>query len=318
MDTLLNNAVQSIQIGVEDYQSSDSRRILSAVRNITSGVLLLFKERLKELSPLNSDEVLLKQYIKPIIGAGGSVEFVGKGNKTVDTYQIEERFKTLGIEVDWKRFRKIIEARNNIEHYCTSESEDRLKELLSDCFLIIRNFVAENLKYEPIELLGEDTWSVLLKITEVYKKELEECRKEFSLITWDSETLYSISENIRCNNCYSQLVKPTNPDKEPPILEFHCSSCGEYFLFEDIVSELVSEYYEADHYIAMTDGGEPPTSNCHECGEDTYVIQEDQCVRCGTTRAYKTCPLCGEYLSTDEQEFNGLCGYHYHTAMKDD
>ena len=318
MDTLLNNAVQSIQLGVEDYQSSDNRRVLSAVRNITAGVLLLFKEKLKELSPSDSDEVLIKQYIKPIVNSDGSVAFVGNGNKTVDVFQIEERFKSLGVEVDWKRFKKIIKVRNDIEHYCSSESDTRLKELLSDCFLIIRDFVTDHLCYEPIELLEESTWSALLEVTEVYRKELEDCRKKFTLIKWNSETLDAVSEAIRCTHCHSQLVKPTNPEKEPQILKFHCSSCGEYFLFEEIVSELVSEYYEADNYISVKDGGDSVTTDCHECGEDTYVIAEDQCVKCGASRRYQSCSLCGEYLSTDEQDLNGLCGYHYHLAMKDD
>lgn len=63
MDTLLNNAISSIQIGIEDYESEDERRVLSAVRNLTAGILLLFKEKLSELSPGDSNEVLLKQQI---------------------------------------------------------------------------------------------------------------------------------------------------------------------------------------------------------------------------------------------------------------
>jgi hypothetical protein len=47
MDTILENAVQSIQIGVEDYESDDPRRMLSAIRNVTAGILLLFKEKIK-------------------------------------------------------------------------------------------------------------------------------------------------------------------------------------------------------------------------------------------------------------------------------
>jgi hypothetical protein len=35
VDSLLTNAVQSIQIGIEDFGSTDSRRILSTVRNLS-------------------------------------------------------------------------------------------------------------------------------------------------------------------------------------------------------------------------------------------------------------------------------------------
>jgi len=49
--TILDNAVQSIQIGIEDYRSSDPRRLLSAIRNVQAGILLLCKEQLRRLSP---------------------------------------------------------------------------------------------------------------------------------------------------------------------------------------------------------------------------------------------------------------------------
>ena len=76
MDTLIDNAVQSIQIGVEDFTSDDPRRVLSAVRNVSAGVLLLFKEKLRELSEEGTDEVLLKQKIKPV-PVDGKIIFVG-------------------------------------------------------------------------------------------------------------------------------------------------------------------------------------------------------------------------------------------------
>ena len=60
INALLNNAITSIQIGVKDYLESekDPRRVISAVRNIYAGVLLLFKEKLYRLSPQGSNEVL--------------------------------------------------------------------------------------------------------------------------------------------------------------------------------------------------------------------------------------------------------------------
>jgi hypothetical protein len=48
---LLANAIESIQVGVEDYQAATRPRLLSAVRNIHAGVVLLFKEALRRRSP---------------------------------------------------------------------------------------------------------------------------------------------------------------------------------------------------------------------------------------------------------------------------
>jgi len=319
MDTILSNAVQSIQIGVEDYLSKDPRRVLSSVRNITAGVLLLFKEKLRELSPVGSNEVLIKQNITPKADSRGNVELRGSGKKTVDVQQIRERFTALTISVDWKRFEDIVHIRNDIEHYCTTETASRLKELLADSFLIMRDFITSQLGYEPVDLLGEETWNVLLNQANVYNKELAECKVEQDKIAWNSSALQEISEYLRCPHCQSELLKPTNPTEDHiPSIEFHCASCGKESLFEDLAESAANSCYEWEMYIAMTDGGEPPLTQCHECGTETYVVEEDLCARCGTSKEFHECFLCGATLDTSEQDFGGLCGYHYWQAQKDD
>ena len=62
---LLENAVQSIQVGVEDYGVASSPRLLSAARNIHAGNLLLFKEALHRLSPADSNDALIMSNIVP-------------------------------------------------------------------------------------------------------------------------------------------------------------------------------------------------------------------------------------------------------------
>ena len=98
---LLTNAVHSIEVGVEDFRSTDPRRLASAVRNVQAGILLLCKEKLRQLSPPTSDEVLIKQRIVSEIDAAGQLVFKGQGDKTVDEHQIIERFTQLGIHLDW-------------------------------------------------------------------------------------------------------------------------------------------------------------------------------------------------------------------------
>lgn len=44
MKELLENAVLSIKLGVEGYQTGDDRRVLSAIRNLYADVLLLCKQ----------------------------------------------------------------------------------------------------------------------------------------------------------------------------------------------------------------------------------------------------------------------------------
>lgn len=319
MNTILANAVQSIQIGVEDYQSSDPRRVLSAIRNITAGILLLFKERLRELSPPDSNEVLIKQRVLPEVDVNGQVVYKGKGKKTVDVQQIEERFSSLSIETNWKLFKSIVEIRNDIEHYCTTESADRLKELIADSFIIIRNFVSSQLGYEPVDLLGEQTWSVLLEIAEVYNRELDECQEAIGLIDWNSDAMSEMAEYLRCPQCHSALVKPIDPDTESNYsLEFSCSSCAHVSGIDEMAESALSESFEYEIYSAMKDGERPPIDTCPDCGRETFILAEDLCAACGESLSYGECAVCGEELGPEDQYFNGLCSYHHWQATKDD
>lgn len=319
MNTILTNAVQSIQIGIEDFQSNDPRRALSAIRNITAGILLLFKEKLRELSPDGSDEVLIKQRIQPEFDANGNVVFRGDGKKTVDVPQIEERFSSLNIETDWKRFKKVVGIRNDIEHYCTTESADRLKELIADSFIIISNFVSSQLGYEPVVLLSEKTWNVLLDVAEVYQRELDECKKATDAIDWDSDAMSSMANYLRCSRCHSALVKPIDTEAESDqSIEFSCSSCGHVNSLDEMAEDALGECFDYEIYSAIKDGGDSPIGTCPECGKETFILQEDLCAACGGSLSYYTCACCCEALGPDDQDYGGLCGYHYHLAMKDD
>ena len=97
--SLFENALHSIQIGVEDLAINDPRRVLSAVRNVQAGMLLLCKEKLRRLSPDGSS--LLMQKLEPVLGLDGQVTLKGVGKNTVDVQGIKERFKSLGISFDW-------------------------------------------------------------------------------------------------------------------------------------------------------------------------------------------------------------------------
>jgi hypothetical protein len=319
MDTILTNAVASVQIGVEDYLSDDPRRVLSAVRNISAGILLLFKERLLELSPPDSNEVLIKKQIHPKRAPSGALVFVGIGKNTVDVHQIRERFASLGITADWKRVDGVVNIRNNVEHYCTTEPTARLKELLADSFIVMRDFITTELKREPLELLGEATWQTLLDVATVYTKEQEECEEAKAQIDWGITGIEQVAQYLRCEHCGSELLKPINPEEEvTAAINFQCAACGETSSFEDIAESAAEECFGAEMYIAMTDGGDPPLVDCFECGKTTFLLEDELCIVCGATPHHRNCAVCGESLSVEEQDYDGLCSYHHWQAMKDE
>lgn len=319
MNTILSNAISSIQLGVEDYQSLDTRRVLSAVRNVSAGILLLFKERLRQLSPDGSDEVLIKQHIRPVRSERNSIQFSGTGKKTVDVHQIEERFKSLDISIDWKKFHKVIEIRNDVEHYYSNTPIAIVKELLADSFSVLRDFIVQELQLEPVSLLGHETWQILLDVATVYDIELKNCTNAMDKVNWKPVELKKISKHFRCLHCGSELIKPVEP---LPIYlaatEFYCSSCGLESDFDDMIEGATNEEYFAETYIAMTDGGDPPLSMCHECGKETFLFELGQCVACSAALKHWQCAICHASLGSEDQQFKGLCSYHHWQAEKED
>jgi len=318
MNTLLTNAIESIQIGTEDYLSDDPRRALSAVRNISAGILLLFKEKLRALSPPDSNEALIKRKILPISDKNGNIQFQGIGKKTVDVSQIIERFRHLNIAIDRITFSKIISIRNDIEHYYTTETSTKLKELLADAFLVIRDFITIQLNESPIELLGLDCWNTLLDVATIYQKELRECEIEKNKVKWGADSIKMLAPYLRCGHCKSELIKPINHNNSDfRLIDFHCTSCDRNNSFENIAEDAAAEAFEVDAFISIKDGGEPPLSNCPDCGRETFLISEGFCIACDATLTYTECSICMEPLGSDEQDFEGLCSYHRWVAERE-
>jgi len=308
VDTILNNAIQSIQIGIEDYSSTDARRRLSAVRNVQAGVLLLCKEKLRRLSPNGSNEVLLRSKTTPTL-QDGVIVMVGDGRHTVDQKQIQERFKALKIQVDWKPLEHLTGFRNDIEHYRFSGDPNELLSGIAGSAKIIRELVVHVLGDEPATLLGRECWDVLLKTEEVYEAERTLCRASLAPIKWYSPSIASHLDDLQCIYCGSDLLAqrdPTNTDQA--LARIDCRSCGERVEQPMMIEEVLSQILFAEAYIAATDGGEPPTMHCIDCGLDSFVVEEGRCAACGYAYPRQICGSCGEeVVGEDIVRTDGLC-----------
>ncbi len=314
--SILKNAIDSIAIGLEDYQSKDERRIVSAARNIFAGILLLFKYKLCELSPPGSDEVLIKQKILPVKGANGSIRWIGKGKKTVDVQNIRERFEALGIGVDWNRFERINKYRNDVEHYYSKLNSQSIQQLIAESFLIIRDFISEHLKKDPQQLLGKEAWAILIEVNEVYEKEKLECNRAIESLTFFNDEIMMAFENYSCSGCGSGLIMPLQNDTDATIAEYKCRLCGETLSYEDMVNIAVPDYFGHEVYLAYTDGGDSPITDCPECG-GIYLYHERICSSCGYSAMHE-CQRCGATIVPEELLCEPFCAYCAHMMSKDD
>ncbi len=315
--SILNNAIDSIILGLEDYESSDHKHLISCTRNIFAGILLLFKHKLSVLSPENSDEVLIKQRVLPKKDPTGIIVWEGKGKKTVDVHQIKERFESLGVKTHWDRIKKINEFRNDIEHYHSNMSKDAIRYLLSNSFIVIRDFITEELALDPRNLLGEDSWNILVSVSEVYQKEKEACNGEIDKIDWASESLGEALKDIDCENCGSGLITIKKFEKVREYTVLVCKSCQSEYEYESIVEEAITKYFSFEKYLSFTDGNTIPVISCPECGNETYVYSEEQCLFCGASFKH-TCGRCGQEIMPEEIDGSGFCGWCSHMMSKDD
>jgi hypothetical protein len=300
--SLLNNAIDSIQVGVEDYLMDDSRRYLSAVRNICAGILLLYKEKLCRLSPSYDKEVLIKKDIRPVVDDAGNVSFIGTGKKTVDVQEIKERFSSLKITVNWKEFDVLNQLRNNIEHYYTDKSSDAVREVIAKSFILIRDFIRDCLDEEPHRLLGDACWQALLKTADVYEAEEAACKQSFEDIEFKHPILEEAVEQIRCLSCHSNLIKAENTSEFSIFTSLSCGSCGKVFEFGDVMRECLED---CEHFYGFEDGF-AYCSDCEYPKQPSVVPTTDDewlCLSCLTTHnEVGSCDYCSEFVAGDLED----------------
>ena len=143
MSALLQNAVDSLALGVEDFSANDSRRTLSAVRNFYAGALLLAKEALVRAAPnADPDEIIGAKY-KPVPNGTGGVEHVQDGPQTVDFQSIAIRFRDFGIRANPRRLEKLNRIRNDIEHRYTVQAQDNIREAIATAFPLVSELFAQ-------------------------------------------------------------------------------------------------------------------------------------------------------------------------------
>ncbi len=314
---LLTNAIESIQVGVEDYGVGTRPRLISAVRNIHAGILLLYKEALLRHSPEASNDVLIKARIATVRDSSGGVTFVGQGNKTVDTNQIRERFKNLRISTDWTALYTIASIRNDVEHYFADISKQSVRSVIASAFLIIRTFVVAELDEDPPTLLGGATWKLMLAENEVYAAERKECDTSLSEVDWLSDTLRQGVRKLRCSKCGSDLLRSTGESRDPADLTLTCRACGNSVESHEFVPKALDQELEWERYVAIKDGGDDPVGECPSCGAEAYVFAEGSCALCGES-AVTNCQRCGSTIPASELGSSPVCGYCDYMSSKEE
>ncbi len=347
---LTRNAIESIRLGIEDYNlaNKDEGRILSSIRNIYAGLLLLFKEELRCLSPKGSDDVLIKANTRMVFDeisgqliCKGEQESNGKIGKTVDFSEIQKRFKIMKrpLPDDLIRLvREIREERNNIEHWYSIQSIGALQGVVANATVAIRIFFEEFLQENPLSYLN-DTWREMLEVEELHKTLREEYLRDLKKklnTSINYKWFQIIRDNFTCSDCGADVFAIQDKNYQ---LALTCKGCNSKFSLEQ-VKEIVKDSYTAnlelklenDFGLSFDDqmmGVNERIITCPSCGKKTYVFDSNQdiskCFFCDYEYSYKECSLCSSTLESyelDEAERNGglcsKCVYDREKIMRDE
>lgn len=317
MTQLLQNAVDSLAVGVEDYSANDPRRTLSAVRNFYAGTLLLAKEVLSRVaSNADPDEILGAKY-KPMPDGNGGVTYVPDGHATIDFATIGKRFKDFGVKADPKRLEQLNRIRNDIEHRYSTQTDSSIREAIATAFPLVSEFFLE-IGESPIEHLGSN-WQTMLETTQLFEAELKRCQETLASISWRSNAF--TSKDITCQSCGSALVEQEDPTEDnQDAITLMCKACGEEQDTAKVVEKALEDVLDIDAYIRAKDGAEDgPLFTCPECGLETFVDFEDMCGACGyEPDGDSECARCGNDIDLDIRLSDGgsLCGYCAHMNEK--
>lgn len=327
MDGLLTNAIASIRIGVEDYETGDPARALSAVRNLHAGLLLLAKWVLISKVPNTSKDDVIAAAYAPVPDSTGTLKYVPVGKRTIGLEDIRRRFESFGLNLSKetkKRLKSLSSARNAVEHRYVDPGGASLRETVSQSFVVAAEFCRLG-DANPKELL-EKAWDVMLEVNEVYEQELSACRITFKHMTWN----FTVPDSVgpRCRLCGSDLVEQVEQDNtEQDKIQGKCRACGADIDADAVIESLVAQVYWASDHISVKDGGDTILHACPQCMCITYVNELDEygnvtgCVNCEFKLG--DCWRCGTGLSPgdlygDSGDLCGHCGYTMAKVMEQD
>ena len=321
MSSLYQNAITSIRLGIEDFQTDEDDRMISSARNYYAGFCLLAKECLVRAAPHADPMQVIGAKTKPVSDGAGGVMVAPDGHTTIGVNDLKKRFSDFGLPWPDGDLQKLVRMRNQIEHHHLNEPVAALAETIASSFPMVVDFFTI-LGEDPKAELG-DTWDVILERHDVFKKMQAVCLTELATIEWHIEP--ANLDRMFCPNCGSSLI--WQEDLGNQVVEsFHakCAQCGEVFDHEDSIRMLVDAAFWVDDYIAATEGGEPVLNNCPNCAlPDAYVQngEANGCIACGFVLD-ESCTRCGTGITLDEYSMldTGLCGYCnyiYEKAMRE-
>ena len=312
---MLENALASIQLGVEDYQlssenGSGSIRSISAARNLFAGVLLLFKYKIASVaaSPEQAATLIYKaRRFRPHRNVDGNISWAPEleRHKTIDTEGIKRIFNDLAIETNWEIVEKLRDCRNDLEHLHANHPVEEINQFMVALFPLLRDFITNQIGTSPSELLGT-TWDVMLKNHYFFTTNLSEARCRWNDLGVMDHTM-ELFRFCVCPSCGSALLEPNREDALSSLrfndseFRYSCIACSHSDSFTELLAEELRLTKEDpfDEAIVIIE--------CDECWHPTFDLTEGFCHLCTYQRKPTRCSDCEAYITWELSEQCSLC-----------
>ena len=325
IDEILNNAVSSIQLGVEDFViSRDSpgktNRAISAVRNIYAGVLLLFKYKIASLAKTPEQAqalIYMPLSILPSITSTGEITWspTPHGRDTINTSHIKARLESLGVSHDWNAILPLRDCRNALEHLHPTDPISSIQASISALFPMLSRFITEELGETPAALLG-DAWTTMLATHDFFKECESQIKNEWTAIDYPTSAINFLHECC-CRACYSSLLGPMQEDvhNQVPIdttdFRLQCIACSQ----TESAMEFLEENFLALHEDSFEQIEPSIVQECSSCMAQMYLITDSTCHWCGHETVWPKCSGCEKPI---EQHVINEGGRHCDRCSEDE
>ncbi|MBT3982145.1 MAG: hypothetical protein HOE90_12375 [Bacteriovoracaceae bacterium] len=257
--TLLSNALDYLEHGIEEINGINPSSLKYAVLHIFSGTILLFKQKILQ----ESWSLLFKDPSQATKVKYASGDFEGINyNSTISIIK-----NICGVKLSRSRLVKLNELRNlrnKMEHFQFEVTVDLVKVLSSNALNLAIKFIEnEDLKSEFDEREEELFQEILLTARNFdhFCEERLGILKEYAL---KNDKL-----PCTCPSCFSPAVISEDG-------EYKCHLCQEGgFDLEEIIDCHLEQVLGISEYEIVKYGGEYPNFDCPECEARLALIPED-------------------------------------------
>ena len=319
---LFDAGIDAIKVGIEDIASPSRARKVAAIRNFYAGVLLLCKHHLTGHAPPDNPRLLIASEIRFKKSSTGVLRPVPFGTRTISVQKIVQRLNDFDPNLDTNPLKHMQTFRNEIEHYFTTASNEKLQEVFADVQILVHDLLARSNRTNN---LGP-AWAKLVEESDAYIARKKQCQKDLLQINWRSADVKEAISDLRyaeicdCGSCH--IVRTDQSIEIQDNISLTCLTCNSDVSTESFIEALLKWTHGGDDFEAAMAGHPYAVYGCPQCQAEAYLSNKDQCAFCGYVEKDETCEHCGDALGivhvTNGDSYHDDCAYYANLMAKND